>query len=967
MEDGAFGEDDSEEVDAPSNVIRKESSTGDELEAVIHAIAPKVHSEAEEQVDLTVSPAFLCLDQLFVDGKISGEKVSRLKNKYQELLQLLRTTRETESEYLHQGKDHMQKLVQQRSLLEKGDLFPSGEDTEVNRLRVEYLKYQNKLAASDERLYQLTFKLDSLQEEKRLLTNEYVRIPKKEDIDKQIRDYTTEIDELKVDIAQRSHEGGSLQEELQARREEMKVFLKGNDDFDREELILKDEMVKIYQEPIQIAKSIEMETKKFTELKDKQSALMAEIEGRNKDVQNCSDRKSMLMDEKDQLSKALDQQRAIFEEKEKEVDLLMKECDLAKERQAELLGDRTSFDMKMKHVTLDKKAEHDIHARKTREKERDLKNLKKAELQANVGQDALSHTTFIYDKIKMQVDAEKSKDDGSLLEKRKELQKEVDIAKRAYGQQNSLTAHEKQRVEQGIHEEERLLLEQGQLRVDLVDLTRLVQIKADEREQKARDYLKAELRHHKAIEDLKTKHLAIQDSAKKYSEVQRRLEDFAKLYDVIKNERNKCVNLIQTSTQRAAEMREKIKILQNEIEILRTAAGAKERTLAKSKLKHSNAVVIRDSLRNELSKHRLTAEDLKEQIEQQRLGITKLNDMINKAEEAMVELRRRYENSIQDRNRRGILLIERNEEVCVLYEKLNVQGSMIRNGDIELQSRVEEIRFLKMEVADLKRSLDLLHGTLPNKRSLDNDLSTLQIQLLQCQEYERDLELKLEDPTNKERVRLLDGEDPHPGELQKKLEQLGKLLAAKEEKLLEKDLIHEQVNKLVARSKKMTSHGQGDTLQLAKKINGVQCKIKDTTRSIMAIISELSMNQAKALQMQQESREKEGLVEQCYIRMERGEAPSQEIEQEWIRYLKKEINKCRTMDQRERAEEDIAHYTIAGGTTTTAEPRPNAYIPDDDTELPLPRPYGGNAPFKPSDPGANMRHIRKPVQKEIIL
>ena len=46
---------------------------------------------------------------------------------------------------------------------------------------------------------------------------------------------------------------------------------------------------------------------------------------------------------------------------------------------------------------------------------------------------------------------------------------------------------------------------------------------------------------------------------------------------MIKNERNKCVNLIQTSTQRAAEMREKIKILQNEIEILRTAAGAKER------------------------------------------------------------------------------------------------------------------------------------------------------------------------------------------------------------------------------------------------------------------------------------------------------------------------------------------------------------------------------------------------------
>ena len=49
------------------------------------------------------------------------------------------------------------------------------------------------------------------------------------------------------------------------------------------------------------------------------------------------------------------------------------------------------------------------------------------------------------------------------------------------------------------------------------------------------------------------------------------------MYDVIKNERNKCVNLIQASTQKAAEMREKIKILQNEIEILRTSCHTKER------------------------------------------------------------------------------------------------------------------------------------------------------------------------------------------------------------------------------------------------------------------------------------------------------------------------------------------------------------------------------------------------------
>ena len=146
--------------------------------------------------------------------------------------------------------------------------------------------------------------------------------------------------------------------------------------------------------------------------------------------------------------------------------------------------------------------------------------------------------------------------------------------------------------------------------------------------------------------------------------------------------------------------------------------------------------------------------------------------MINKAEENMVELRRRYENAVQERNRRGIQLIERSEEVCVLYEKVNVQGSIMRNGDMELQSREEEIRFLKMEAADLKRSIDLLKGGLPNKKALDNELATLQIQLAHCQEYIMSLEKKLEDPSNASRVRLLGGNDPKPKELTARVEKV---------------------------------------------------------------------------------------------------------------------------------------------------------------------------------------------------
>ncbi len=59
--------------------------------------------------------------------------------------------------------------------------------------------------------------------------------------------------------------------------------------------------------------------------------------------------------------------------------------------------------------------------------------------------------------------------------------------------------------------------------------------------------------------------------------------------------------------------------------------------------------------------------------------------------------------------------------------------------------------------------------------------------------------------------------------------------------------------------------------------------------------------------------------------------------------------------------------TLPGGVVTTAEPRPNAYIPSGEADLPLPKPYGSHAPFKPTQPGSNIRHIRKPEPKPIDI
>lgn len=55
----------------------------------------------------------------------------------------------------------------------------------------------------------------------------------------------------------------------------------------------------------------------------------------------------------------------------------------------------------------------------------------------------------------------------------------------------------------------------------------------------------------------------------------------------------------------------------------------------------------------------------------------------------------RYEIAVQHRNDRGVQLVEREEEVCIFYEKSNIQDIMISNGDVGVRALEEEIRYVE--------------------------------------------------------------------------------------------------------------------------------------------------------------------------------------------------------------------------------------------------------------------------------
>ena len=54
---------------------------------------------------------------------------------------------------------------------------------------------------------------------------------------------------------------------------------------------------------------------------------------------------------------------------------------------------------------------------------------------------------------------------------------------------------------------------------------------------------------------------------------------------------------------------------------------------------------------------------------------------------------------------------------------------MIRNGDVEMQAREEEIRFMKMQLNEENRAIQLLSESLKNKDTMEQEKQIFEMQV----------------------------------------------------------------------------------------------------------------------------------------------------------------------------------------------------------------------------------------------
>ncbi|XP_024861443.1 coiled-coil domain-containing protein 146 [Kryptolebias marmoratus] len=890
---------------------------------------------------------------MVLSDKISQTTAAKLKSKYELLYDNLKCAQNSEIRLLGEAKKCRAELERLRVEAESTEEQRSSEESEseVSKLSRQLLQAYNQLKAAEEGAYETQHELKWFLEEKQYLEKEVQTKPAK--LETQTKALKDRCEDLRKEVAQRQLDVRNLMEDVETHKT---LIMKEQEELEKKKKhteLKEAEKAGLISRLDQIIQETERKRSKWEVAIKKKEALNTEISETEEQVKVVDERNESLRMMKEEVIQQLEDLRAQIDGCQREQRELLKKQELSREEMAEHMGNRGILEMKLQNLMSDRKHLYERRSVQLREKNRQMQVLKRTEQALTVATEQLVHTQSVYSKLQAQLDAVPKRE--ACIQQRMELEKEVDALKASFDKQLSLAEEESQKRKQyGMLQE--LLRESNRLREELHNLKCLRQIKAEERSQKHRELLRTEQLTDRIQQDLREKELIIMDHNKLSTVLQRRILQYSKLCDVLMEEKNKYVRLKEIASQTITELTEQIKVLENEMEIHRTIAVSKDRLLTKAQMKVSNSSKMREKLRNDISKVVWKQHQISEESEDNKLELVKLQREVKLQEETLLEINRSHETAIERRNFLGIQLLEQDEVLFNYHEQMNDLEAAITKGNVALETLEKNMRELQLEINEEKRQIEQKKKEVLLKRKLEEEITMLQIQLSEAEDK------TLESLNRTVAYKQLKGEDPSAAELIKKMKQLEVNLAERERQSLEKELLVEQVTRLSKPLGEQVENCRQDSLTLAKKLNEARTNIFDTNRRMMAVSAELSVKQAAALSQQQQIKQKELQMDRCQRRLEQGLPPFPEIEEEWRRMLQDKKRRQKNKEERQRLAEEYEWNQMPNGEYTTAEARPNAYIPQNDS-LPLPKPYGALAPFKPSQPGANMRHIRKPTLK----
>jgi chromosome segregation ATPase len=346
-----------------------------------------------------------------------------------------------------------------------------------------------------------------------------------------------------------------------------------------------------------------------------------------------------------------------------------------------------------------------------------------------------------------------------------------------------------------------------------------------------------------AVEDSKLSDMRLSEMSKALAEGEKKMKQQQQLYEAVRSDRNLFSKNLIESQDEVAEMKRKFKIMNHQIEQLKEEIQAKDQAYVKERIEHTRSDKEKETLKNELMRLKKQVAAAETSMKNYQAEVDKLNHIISEADAERFRQQREYDVAINERDILGTQLIRRNDELALLYEKIKIQRGAISQGEVAYRDRLEDLRVLRLKENTLRRELHIQRSQASQMEGLRQEVYTLQRELLQDRTKVKALSEELENPDNTHRWRKLEGSDPGTYEMVQKIQALQKRLIAKTEEVVEKDLLIQEKDKLYVELKNILARQPGP--EVAEQLSIYQQSLRDKTKSMKAMASELNMYQAQ--------------------------------------------------------------------------------------------------------------------------
>merc|ERR1711939_418920 len=299
----------------------------------------------------------------------------------------------------------------------------------------------------------------------------------------------------------------------------------------------------------------------------------------------------------------------------------------------------------------------------------------------------------------------------------------------------------------------------------------------------------ANSKYFNALEELKRRDERLAELKKQINDVRGKLNQQKNLYDAVCTDRNLYSKNLIESNEEIAEMRRKFKIIYHQIEQLKEEIKEKDQTLIKEHFEHHKVQQACAKTKELLEKAQKRMTNLQKIVETQKSEIKKLETTIQEAESEKRNQRKELEGVIAERDILQTQLIRRSDELKGLFEKIKLQQSTLKKGEIQFRERVQNVGALRDKIVALKQELGQATTTVAHVGSLRKEIHVLNRELAIEQIKVTALNVELGNPMNVHRWRKLEGTDPVTIQMLKKVKSLQKRLIMKTEEVLERDAL----------------------------------------------------------------------------------------------------------------------------------------------------------------------------------